>query len=385
MRITFFSNFFNSHQLPLAIEFHSFSNVDYTFVSLLSTEGIVGRTSLDDEYDFVLKEYEDEASADLAMRHAVEDDIVVFGDMAGKERYVRARAKTGKPFFRYAERLLKRGDWWRFVPFKAYRTWDWFGRYKNCEMCVLCASAYTARDLGLFGFPASKCLKWGYFPQVKSGPSMVVSNTQLPRYKALCSAQRLIPWKRADLQIRALQRVISAGVDTRLAIAGDGPEREKLEKLAVELGVTESVDFLGELSHDSVLSLMRENGIFLATSDRHEGWGATINEAMSMGCCVIACEEMGAVPYLVEKELNGFSFSGADTDELADCILKALSDDDHARQLGEAARKTMSTEWSAQEAVSRFVRFSEEVCLTGFEALVSDEYYSCGPLSPAVG
>ena len=141
MRITFFSNFLNVHQLPLANEFNAMEGVDYTFVSLLATDGMVGRSSLDDDYGFVVKEYESDAGAELAMRHAVEDDIVVFGDMAGKEQYVRERGRTGKPFFRYAERLLKRGDWWRFVPPKIYRKWNRFGSYKNDEMRVHCASA----------------------------------------------------------------------------------------------------------------------------------------------------------------------------------------------------------------------------------------------------
>lgn len=119
-------------------------DVEYTFVSLLRTEDSVGRSSLDLVYPFVLREYDGPKEASMAMDHAISDDVVVFGDMAGKEQYVRARANTGKLFFRYAERILKRGDWWRFVPPKFYRTWNRFGRYSNSNMYVLCASAYTA-------------------------------------------------------------------------------------------------------------------------------------------------------------------------------------------------------------------------------------------------
>ena len=384
MRTTFFSNFLNAHQLPLANEFNAMEGVDYTFVSLLATNGMVGRASLDDDYDFVVKEYESNAGAELAMRHAVEDDIVVFGDMAGKEQYVRARAKTGKPFFRYAERLLKRGDWWRFVPPKIYRTWNRFGRYKNDEMRVLCASAYTARDLGFFGFPVSKCLKWGYFPQVQEGKGALDSITPLPRYKALCSAQRLIPWKRVDLQVHALQRVISAGVDVKLTIAGDGPERRRLEALASELGVAGNVKFLGELSHNDTLALMHECGIFLATSDRNEGWGATVNEAMSMGCCVIASKDMGSVPYLIENGVNGFAFADSDADGIVFNILDVLNDGKLARCLGAAAMDTANNLWCAREAACRFERLSRAVVAKGFDAAFKEEVFTHGPLSSSI-
>ena len=380
MRITFFSNFLNAHQLPLAKEFDAMDGVDYAFVSLLATEGMVGRMSLDDEYAFVVKEYQDEEHAALAMRHAVEDDIVVFGDMAGKEQYVRARAKTGKPFFRCAERLLKRGDWWRFIPPKIYRTWSRFGRYKNDEMRVLCASAYTARDLGLFGFPVSKCLKWGYFPEVQAGKGVLDSKTPLPRYKALCSAQRLIPWKRVDLQVHALQRVISAGIDVNLTIAGDGPERRRLEALASELGVADNVEFLGELSHNDTLALMHECGIFLATSDRNEGWGATVSEAMSMGCCIIASEEMGSVPYLIKSGSNGFSFCGGDSEAVSQKIVQALSNTDLAQRLGARARETVDGIWSAKEAAIRLVELAKVI--SPEKADFSDFYpWPDGPLS----
>ena len=74
--------------------------------------------------------------------------------------------------------------------------------------------------------------------------------------------------------------------------------------MAHDLGVTECVEFLGELTHDETIELMRDSEIFLATSNRMEGWGATVNEAMASGCCVVASDAMGSVPYLIEDGLN---------------------------------------------------------------------------------
>ena len=383
MRISFFSNFFNAHQLPLALEFCAMSEVEYTFVSLLSVGGMTGRSSLDDDYSFVIKEYEGDEESLLAMRHAIEDDIVVFGDMAGKEGYVRARAKSGRPFFRYAERLLKRGDWWRFVPPKMYRTWNRFGRYAQADMGVLCASAYTARDLSLFGLPAQRCLKWGYFPLIQSELPYQQCESALPRHMKLCSAQRLIPWKRVELQLHALQRVCKDGIDAKLTIAGDGPEKSSLEALAVKLGIADCVTFLGELSHSDTLHLMHDSSAFIATSDRNEGWGATINEAMGQGCCVIASEEMGSVPYLINNESNGLVFHSGNADELAQCMRRALLDEDYARRLGGEAQQTVCGTWSAREAAYRLFALSQTIISEGFDCALSEAVYSDGPLSPA--
>ncbi len=110
LSISFFSNFFNAHQLPIAHELSSNPDVDYCFVAMQESDGLEGRACMNDCYPFIVKQYLGRAEAEKAMAHAVGDDIVVFGDMVGDESYVRARANTGKPFFRYSERILKRGD-----------------------------------------------------------------------------------------------------------------------------------------------------------------------------------------------------------------------------------------------------------------------------------
>ena len=377
MRITFFSNFFNTHQLPLAREFSTMGGVDYTFVSLMKTDGMVGRDSLDYEYPFVLREYEGERQASEALNHALEDDVVIFGDMSGKEQYVRARAKTGKHFFRYSERLLKRGDWWRFVPPKIYRPWDRFGRYKNANMHVLCASAYTARDLELFGFPSKKCLKWGYFPDVEIFDA---PRKTLQGYKTLCSAQRLIALKRVDMQIRLASRLKRAGYAFRLRIAGDGSERKKLEKLTVKLDVMDCVEFLGELTHDETIELMRENEIFLATSNRKEGWGATVNEAMASGCCVVASDSMGSVPYLIEDRVSGVIYKEGDEADLYSRTAQLFNGDTDACALSRGAVDRMRDAWSASSAANTLV----DMCAFGrTPGHGGTRFDSKVPLSPA--
>lgn len=367
MRVTFFSNFFNAHQLPLALEFAKMEDVEYTFVSLLETDGVVGRSCLDDSYSFVLKEYSGASEKSRAMRHALEDELVVFGDMAGKENYVKARAKTGKLFFRHAERLLKRGDWWRFVPLKQYRTWGMFTRYKDANMYVLCASAYTARDLSMFGFPVKKCLKWGYFPEVK----VLESQKDIRQVGMLCSVQRLIAWKRVDLQINVLKRLVDSGYDVHLSVAGDGCDRAKLETLVKELGLADKVSFLGRLDRAGVSQLLHASDIFLATSNRKEGWGATVNEAMAAGCCVVASREMGSAPFLIQDDISGLTFQSED--ELYMQLSCLVRNRVKVRRLGHEAQNVVAHDWSAPEAARRLHSF---IC-----CLDKDNQYADGPLS----
>jgi glycosyltransferase involved in cell wall biosynthesis len=71
------------------------------------------------------------------------------------------------------------------------------------------------------------------------------------------SISRLAAWKKVDLLIRAHAQLIKAGHDLRLLIVGDGAERGKLEALANELGVRDSVRFFGECyDEDRLASLI---------------------------------------------------------------------------------------------------------------------------------
>lgn len=377
MKISFFSNYLNAHQLPLALALDSMPSVEYAYISLTSGGGNVGRTNLDHDYPFVVRAYDGEVEAAEAMRHAIEDDIVVFQHMDGHEEYVSARAAVGRPFFRATERLLKRGKWWRWMPPKIYRTWNWFTRYKKSSMRVLCISGFAADDLERFGFPIEKCLKWAYFPQVDCAP-VEARKPILPRDVALGSAQRLIPWKRVDLQVRLAVRLKEAGIAFHLEIAGDGPERVALEGLAKELGVDNEVAFLGSLSRDETAALMRRSDVFLATSNRKEGWGCAVNEAMTLGCALVASDAMGAVPFLVQDGENGIKFRSEDLGDLSEKVISLCTEVGEIERLSRNAVSTMDGVWNVHVAAERFVEYSRAILED------RDIEYVSGPMSPCV-
>ena len=169
----------------------------------------------------------------------------------------------------------------------------------------------------IFGFPSSRCYRWGYFPEVDSTGALP-RDEKLQRYMSLGSAQRHIPLKHVELQLNVLQRLCEFGLNMNLRIAGDGPETPRLRKLARKLGVADRVLFLGQLTHEETLAFMRECDIFLATSDRKEGWGATVNEAMASGCVVVGSSLMGSVPFLIRDGIDGLIFNSGDIDSLED-------------------------------------------------------------------
>lgn len=104
--------------------------------------------------------------------------------------------------------------------------------------------------------------------------------------RLLLLASRLEAYKQPDLVIRALAECPS---DTHLAIAGDGPERDNLSRLADQLGVGSQVQMLGRLSWADLTSWYRTADVFLSLS-RRECYGMSVAEALAAGVGVVASD-----------------------------------------------------------------------------------------------
>ena len=118
MKIVFFSNFLNHHQLPLCLELAKRCNNEFTFVA---TEKIpqerldMQYEDMNEEYSFVLRSYESEEANNKALCLAEEADIAIIG--SAPEYFIEKRLKDkNKLTFRFCERSFKKGIWRRFIP-----------------------------------------------------------------------------------------------------------------------------------------------------------------------------------------------------------------------------------------------------------------------------
>ena len=98
----------------------------------------------------------------------------------------------------------------------------------------------------------------------------------------------LVPRKACDLALRAAASLLHSG-QARFTVAGDGPERNRLEQLAKDLDIEQAVCFCGDLSHQDVFRRMRAADVFLFPSVRDNGAGVVFEALAS-----------GAVPVVVD-------------------------------------------------------------------------------------
>ena len=173
-----------------------------------------------------------------------------------------------------------------------------------------------------------------------------------------------------------VRRLAAEGVDVRLQLTGTGPMETALRELTQN---EERITLTGPMRPEQVRRCMERSGVFLFTSDRQEGWGAVVNEAMNSGCAVVAGHAAGSVPYLLRDGENGLLYPTGDTQALYRRIRLLLDDPGLQQRLGSAAYRTVTRLWSPEEAARRLLLLAEHI-LAGEEAPV---LFEDGPCSPA--
>jgi glycosyltransferase involved in cell wall biosynthesis len=109
---------------------------------------------------------------------------------------------------------------------------------------------------------------------------------------SLLAVGRLTPSKRYDDAIRALRILRRSHPSATLTVAGEGRDRERLEALAGELGLAESVRLPGQVSQDAKTELLTDADVLIGCSVR-EGWGLTVTEAARRGTPAVAYDIPG--------------------------------------------------------------------------------------------
>ena len=140
--------------------------------------------------------------------------------------------------------------------------------------------------------------------------------------KILCVA-RLVPIKNFENLFKAWQLVEQENPYQELAIIGDGPLRQDLKELAGSLQL-KHVSFLGIIPNDEIPEYMYEADAFILSS-WSESWGLVVNEAMAAGLPVLLSDKINAAATLLKNDVNGYSFSPGNIEEMKQRILQYIN------------------------------------------------------------
>lgn len=363
MKVTFFSNFLNHHQLPLCLAMDKLTEGQFTFVATtpVPQERLqMGYYDMNKQYPFVLTTYDSEENERAAQALAMRSDVIITG--SAPESYTKMRIEQGKLTFRYSERIYKRGTWRVLSPRGFRNMMKNHRKYRRVPLYMLCASAYTPFDFSLTGSYLGKTFKWGYFPEVRT--QNVDALMQLKGLKGKLSilwVGRLIEWKHPDSSVRLAEKLRQKGYDFELNIIGNGAMEEQLRQMIHEKQLENCVSMLGAMSPEKVRNYMEAADIFLFTSDFNEGWGAVLNEAMNSGCAVVASHAIGSVPFLIRDGENGLIYKNGDENGLFNRVVQLINHPEKRKQMGRMAYQTLAEQWNAETAANRFLKLCQAI------------------------
>lgn len=170
----------------------------------------------------------------------------------------------------------------------------------------------------------------------------------------LCVPSRLSPQKDHETLLRALPDVARAVPGVTLLVVGEGRLRDRLERLATDLGLDARVRFLG-VRVDAV-ELMAASDVIVNLTRTNEGLPIVVLDAMSLGLPVVATDAGGVAEALEDGE-TGLLVQPGDVGSVSAALVALLTDPERRNRMGAAARAVSSARYDPH----RWIRELEQV------------------------
>lgn len=372
MKLVFFTNYLNHHQVLVADELYGSLGDEFRFVATLP----VSENNLKGGADFSTRPYcilagETESACNVAFSLARESDTCVFGACSQEFAVERAKHNPKGLSFEMGERWLKHGLLTIGSP--VFRKWllNYIRYYRKANFHKLCCSSFTASDDVKLGAYIGRHYKWGYFTCVRENFVETCSQDVSTKGKVhILWCARFLLLKHPELVVQLAARLKSDGYDFVIDMYGDegnlAPHdkpypRVKLERLIAKLAVGDCVNLRGSRSNNEILKAMREGDIFLFTSDRLEGWGAVANESMANGCVLVASDAIGSTEYLVNHKVTGMVFKSCNLDSLYEQVKFLLDNPDSMEKISRNGRRLMTELWNPENAAKCLLQLIKDL------------------------
>ena len=180
-----------------------------------------------------------------------------------------------------------------------------------------------------------------------------------PEDVVVLSVARLAPEKGLDVLIHA----VAEADDPRLllVLAGEGPERERLEDLAGVRGVR--LTLAGDREWERIVEMYVAADVFALLSER-EPWAVVVNEAAACGLPLVLSDRVGAAHDLLRAGENGFLVGAADVDAASVALRSLAADPDLRRAFGTRSRE-LAQDWGYGPSVTGFLAAVREAVAHG--------------------
>ena len=224
---------------------------------------------------------------------------------------------------------------------------------------IIASSSSTADDIARFSPNASSKI-------VKISPGVITDDFASPRRNGppfptpyILSLSRLNTVKGHDVLLAAFQKVAKQEKNLHLVVAADGPQRTRLQAVAMSLGLKDRVTFLGQVNRGRVRELLA-GCEFLVNCSWIEGIPNAVLEAMASGKPVIGMN-VGGTPEVVADYERGRLVPPGDAEGLEEAMLFLFRNRDYCKTMGERGQAFVKAHHDFAKSVDRYLEVYKRV------------------------
>jgi glycosyltransferase involved in cell wall biosynthesis len=225
----------------------------------------------------------------------------------------------------------------------------WIGTYKTCVDCFLAPSQFVRDKFVEHGWDAAKFEVLPHFQAVKQVAEPSAEDAPMLYFG------RLSAEKGVDDLLGAMQRL----PHLRLVIAGDGPERARLQELAARMGLS-NVEFAGHMGGSELDRAIASSRFTVLPSHAYETLGKTILESYAESRTVVATD-LGSRRELIHEGKTGLLYRTGDIEQLASALEFLSSQPELADRMGRAGREQIKTNHTPEAHYEALVTLYERL------------------------
>lgn len=192
--------------------------------------------------------------------------------------------------------------------------------------------------------------------KIKSEINAADSSSDNSAFKII-TVGRMVPVKNQPILLESFASFSERVPQSELVFVGDGPLRDSLEERARKLRIRDKVRFTGRVPRKRVYELLGESDVYVMPS-RAEGFGVAVVEAMAAGLPVVISD----IPIFHEVVSDpGVYFDPADSNMLAERILRLADNPEYRQKKALAARKWARSKFSLEQTAKEYYKIYKEV------------------------
>lgn len=252
--------------------------------------------------------------------------------------------------------------------------------YRHAD-AIVAANQFACEGLKRIGIPAERIHKLTpgvNFERFQQRPRRadLIERYGLQGKKVMLTVARLVPRKGHKIVLQALTRVLAEVPDVKYLIAGEGPEKERLQQLVNELGLQQSVIFVGDVAHDQICDFYNLCDVFIMVNRLDAGgdvesFGMVFTEANAVGKPVIGGRSGGTAEAIIQGQ-TGFLVDPDSADEVAGRLLLLLKNEQLSQRMGAAGLERVRLEFNWATRAQSLRQISAEIIARARHAVPSE-------------